>query len=350
MEKLGKKGVFFTIIAVFLVTVLLSIAAHQGIPTRTQSESSAHARVELANNYVQDLKQQYFKDAVYASSFNALDLLSEYVAANGFFSSKNEFDYAFKELVLTGKYGSWEPPEMADHVLLKKFSDIEAKSKEVYSIDTWINITRDGLGEFVPEKAMEEVGININHTNASGPFKVEVDLNISFNVSLPEIRTSWVYQNETIRTVFGISQLNDPLYLGQAGYENAVTEASTENGEWDADSLFEHYDKMTYRHNSGTLDFLMRYYFGDDCACSSIYGIESVVNPDLLPAEDLQKTYTDWCFYSIDKCPRDSGFESGSLWTIDDERFSSAFKLDSALAVEYGIPSSQLVEVAFPTP
>jgi hypothetical protein len=340
VEKLNRKGIFFTIISVFLVTALLVATMQQSRLTLMQRESSAQTRVELANNYVKDLKQEYFRNAVYSSGFKALNLLSDYVATNGFFATEQDFANAFKELALTGKISGADIAGMSGYTLLDKFKAIEDKSRDVYAIDTWINITRDAGGNFVPEEAMKQVGLLINQTNDSGPFRVEVNFTVTFNVSLPEVRTSWIYQNESFIITFTIESIKDPLYLQQSSYENEINATKTE--QWDVDKLYEHLDSMAYNKQQDAPSFLMRYYFTDSGDFSSeCCGIESLVNPGKVSGiGDLEKTYADWCFYSTDKCARDPPFDTAGLWTINDPRFPSIFKLDSKHVTEYNVEDS----------
>lgn len=312
----GKKGIFFTVVSVLIVTVILTSVAQQGKQTITQKESGGQARVETANNYIKDLKNQYIAQAVYSAGYAALDNLSYQVAAMGFFASEQDFLSAFRELALQGTINSIPVKEMKDRTIINKLGEIESKSMEVYKI----NITID--------KSPADIGLTVSQTNRSGQFMVETNITLNFNVSLPDARTRWTYNKETITTYFGIDGIKDPLYLRKSNYKHGIN--VTRIDDWDINMLYNHLESMTYRKEQSAPSFLMRYYFKDTGIFNSLYGIESLVNPNKIAVGSVAKTYADWCFYSLDKCAKDPPLQSARLWTVNDARFPPTFKMDTA--------------------
>ena len=75
----NKKGIFFTMIAILIVTILFVTFAPQSGVTLKYKIPSVTSRVTTANDFVETIKTSYIPMALHASSYNALNSLSIYL-------------------------------------------------------------------------------------------------------------------------------------------------------------------------------------------------------------------------------------------------------------------------------
>src|SRR3972149_849472 len=75
----GKKGMFFTIIAVLIISVLfITFVPRQGA-TLNDRIAFTESRVSTADGFIETLKTSYVPMALRMSSYNALNALSVYL-------------------------------------------------------------------------------------------------------------------------------------------------------------------------------------------------------------------------------------------------------------------------------
>ena len=73
----NRKGMFFTIVAIMIITILFVSFSPEYASRTGYEESVLDGRYEVANDFVNTLKTGYIPAAVEASSYHALQELSE---------------------------------------------------------------------------------------------------------------------------------------------------------------------------------------------------------------------------------------------------------------------------------
>src|SRR3989338_1804306 len=94
----NRKGFFFTVIALLIVSVLFVSFVPKYGATLNYKIPSTESRVTVANDFVESLKTSYLPMALRMSSYNALNALSNYAKANrALFSGYDELNAKFAE-------------------------------------------------------------------------------------------------------------------------------------------------------------------------------------------------------------------------------------------------------------
>ncbi|MAG15910.1 hypothetical protein CMO88_02515 [Candidatus Woesearchaeota archaeon] len=334
----NKKGFFFTIIAILIISVLFISSAPKSQVTLKYKIPSTESRISVADDFVETLKTSYIPITMRTSSYSALNALAIYLRVRGAaFSNYDELNSNFTQVMLNGSLACPDPliptnfelkdietcicdwdaaypgcPDglglMRDRNFTSRLKDIEAASKDTMQIQTNFTHTHSNFQ------------INLSQNDDTGPFQVEVKILINYSVNAG---LAWWNNTENVSVIFNFEGIEDPLYsvgsqalLGTT-YTNVFNQ--TNITQWNLTNLFLHNEWRRYRHDTNGSSFLTR--FTDDDEISSCCGVESLINPFVMsdiPDPDgtagasIEKTYTDWCFFGT-RCPLD---QQDSLWNI----------------------------------
>jgi hypothetical protein len=347
---MNKRGIFFTMISVFVVSILLVLVSSQSFVTLKDEIPVTKTRVQIANSYVNNLEDVYLSRVIRSSGYRALYALTVYMnwTLNDFLFDKYDMENYFREILINGTVdGSPVTLQgvelMKDYNLTFRLLQIENVSFDVYNINT----------TFDKDYGRLNASTVLFQSNDTGPWNVGV--NITFNYTVNATVASW-NKIKTIPVKVPIQGLDDPFYFVNAlmdgrpetQYTNKILQTNIK--QWNATRLREFVNKSAYRHSEYAPNFLMRLY--NNNTNSSCCGIESSINPALLQINtinrddsSLQKSYTDWCFYGL-RCPPDPPIEGsigGSFWNITGVTnytiggYNYAFKLDTTSVLRYNV-------------
>ncbi len=345
----GKKGMFFTLIAILIVSVLfITFSPRHGLAIKGQV-SFTESRISAADDFVETVKASYMPMALRMASYNALNALSEYLKQrnNSLFADYDELNRNFAEVMLNGSIyceiggrnehipideclGSGKT-FMGNRNFTQRLRDIEKSSKAILQIDT--NFSRDWYGDY---------NVVLFQNNATGPFQAGVNVTINFSVNAG---IAWWNDTERISTVFSFDGIEDPLYSvkSQSGIGALHTNVFNQTNltSWNITNTFWEIEWRRYRHDKEGSSFLTR--FTESDVRSECCGIESLINPFVMASAgvgDIEKPYSDWCFFGT-RCPLN---QTGSLWNIScitdnsiaPEKFYR-FALDTYHAISYNL-------------
>jgi len=327
----SKKGVFFTFMAILVVSVLVLAFSSDVYVTSKNKIPVIKSRVKTADNYLRNLETSYLETSLYTSSYNALNSIILYIIhEDDFLGSENDLNAKFKEVLLSGTINDGENISekygidlMEENTFIHRLEDIEKMSQNVLHITT----------------RFDEDNINaiIFQSDNTGPWQVGVNLTMNYSVDADV--AVW-NKTKTFSMVISIIGFDDPLYLinPSTPYYHPIKETSFNDTEWNIDTLKIHIANATYRHESNesiehSPNYLMRFY--NSASPSLCCGIESMINETVCEGVD-DKSYVDYCFWS-EEC--NIGTDYGmKLYNITDISNSTyPFKLDSYHVGKYNV-------------
>lgn len=291
-----KRGMFFTIIAIYLISIfLLSYAIYFSVSDR----SAINERVSSANSFVFALERDMSKQ-VYISGYRAIVSLENYITENGIFILDSE--NALKEALLNGTVNS-ESVELM----------------EGYKINDWnstISAFGNKVGLFVNYSIQE---INVNQDN---PWSIKIETLIHLIVKDKGNLVQWE-KTEFIVSEIEINGFEDPLYListnGKISNRINSSNFSSFVSGTDVSNLTLQCSNSYYIASALAPSFLDRL---EGKTSSNPQGIESLVYVPELSAQGISakdKSVVDYIYFS-DLNPESSHITGMPSW----------FKLDNA--------------------
>lgn len=282
----GKKGVFFSIVAVaILVLVFLALPLKTRFINRDAAlsvESQVHALNEYVSNFEYDTDRALFI-AGYRSMLGLSQVIKE---LNG--TPISDLNATFSELVINGTYNGTPMNITYNASLTNWIGHVNNKSKDI------------------------EIAVNISGFNVSlyhvSPWDVEMLMQMDVSIVSLVGLARWDYHdNRTVQ--LSVQGFEDPLYtMGSKGvFVNAITKTPYEsfvNTDTDnVKNLTNHTKHSWYIENDNAPSYLMRFR-GD--FNSSPYGIESLVHVESLQAIgglEYNKSIVDFYYWNPAKNP-----------------------------------------------
>ena len=274
-RKLNKKGIFFTFIAIGLVSLLVySFAINTGYIYRN-SMFVIETRVNTINKFIKDVDTDIDR-GFYISSFRSMLAIGDFITANNTFMP--DIDAAFEEALINSTIMN------ESHSLLTGASFID-----------WTEKIKDEASKI--DIIIDFIISNIT-LNQSGPWKVNAEMDIAYNITDKKQTASWMKSNH-IGIELSIIGLEDPIYsLNTYGkIINKITQANETNFN-DFDVLKNHISNSYYIASEQGPSFLMRL---EGNFSNSTDGIESIVNLKELEIQGLSiKTASavDYIYFS----------------------------------------------------
>ena len=320
----GKRGIFFTFIAITLMAVFILVFTPQADISLQQDTQAVRTRIIFINNYVNDLENRYFETVLRATTYKTLLSLVFYM--NSTSSYITNLDTAFSEVMLTGKINNVPIDDitgkkiMNNNTLWNWTNRLIETARSTYNVNTTITINN----------------VSVFQTK---PWSIDSSLSLSFTVKSNV--AEWKKENEIIKTTIDIEGLYDPYYLVNTGrtYTNQIKRSSVDFDKWDITKVREHLRNGTYLHwqDSDAPSFLMR--FTNTTSSSNCCGIESLVNPNKTTTSDQIESYVDFLFWNHTYNTRCSDlYNITGLW--DEFRY---FKLDFVHVAIYNITAQDSV-------
>ena len=324
-----KKGIFFTFIAITLMTVFILIFTPPADISLQKDIQAVRTRITSINNYVDDLESAYFETVLRAVTYKAALSLIFYINSTGSFLTDS--DSAFKEVMINGT--------------IKNVAIDSRTNKKIMENNTLINWS-NRIRDAAKDTLNVDTAIIINNVSLSQTKPWNIDSRLDINLSVKSNVAEWS-KNSIITATFGIEGFHDPYYLVKTNglYTNQIKRSSVNFNQWNITKAREHLRNGTYVHwqNSEAPSFLMR--FTGTITNSSCCGIESLVNPNKIVPNDQIESYVDYLFWSHAynaKCTElyniTNPSTGGGLW--DEFRY---FKLDINNTIRYNITDKDAV-------
>ena len=305
----GKRGIFFTLISISLVSLLLISV---GVYSLARDRENVGNRIESMNNYVFSFEEDLNRK-LYISGFRIIFLYEKRMLETGEYIS--DVDAAFSEAFLNGTI---DGTVNADELLL-----IEGV--------TFSNISADLNSD------ASKVNIRVNLTNPvilisqTDPWNVRVTLNVDMLIEDIGGLAYW-NRSASFEAFIPVTNFEDPLYIigTNGGISHKINETpynlSTFVNGTDVTILTDHLDNFYYIENTDAPSFLNRLE-GDFTADSN--GIESFVNIQALSSAGVSisdKVIVDHIYFSNSNPP-------GNIYS----GMPSWFELDTGHEGTYGL-------------
>ena len=319
----NKKGIFFTLIAIMLMTIFIFVFTPQADISFQRQSKSTEARIGTINKYFDDLSTSYLETSLKASAQRTIISLIYYMNETG--SYLPDLNNAFKEVIINGTINKIPIDSITKKKLMENYTLFNLTNKI-------INISLDTLN----------VNTTVIFNNASvsqtKPWAIDARLNVTI---LVQSSVAVWQQDSIVASSLSIEGFYDPYYLVSTNglYPNRIKKSSVEFNKWNVTLFREHIMNGTYVHwaDSNASSFLMR--FTNDMTNSTCCGIESIVNPNMLSTPDQKESYVDYLFWTHvynSRCEQIFNLSNpetgGGIW--NEFRFS---KLETDHATRYNI-------------
>lgn len=324
----SKKGIFFTFMALVIVSVLILIFSSDDYITSKNKIPVIKSRVQTADSYLRSLETSYLKASLYTSSYNALNSIILYINQTGSLNNESVLNATFEEVMLNGSINGknltteYGIKLMEENTFIHRLEDIEEASQDVLHITT--SFDKDGINTAIFQ------------SNDTGPWQVGINLTMNYSVyagySFNASVARW-NKTKTFSVVINILGFDDPLYLANAHYFHAIKEAPFNESEWNFNALEYHIANQTYKKDKNASSFLMRFY--NDSSKSLCCGIESMINETLCNSV-TDKSYVDYCFWS-NECDPGTGYGVNLHNITGITTLTYPFKLDEYHIGQYNV-------------
>ncbi len=302
MVKLNKKAVFFTFIAVLLLSALvLSFSVYSRYSLRSKA-LVIETRVSTMNSFMKDIDKDVIRGG-FISAHRSILTMVEYVSSNGVFVNNTEA--TFQETFLNGTINQEPQALMSDTT----FND-------------WMTKTASQANEINLELTFTMNSLAINQ---SDPWIVDVYINFSLDAEDATKIAAWNITRE-LKTSVPIEGFEDPVYAVYTGGKILNTVNKTPFTDFvtgnDTSNLQQHAQGTYYLEWSTAPSFLMRIE-GDLNA--SPYGIESLINlQDLIDqGEDVEAISAVDHIYWANKSVTSYNIDSMPSWFMIDDEYNA---------------------------
>ena len=328
---IGKKGIFFTFIAITIMAVFILIYTPPTDITLQKDKESVKSRISIIDRYVDELEEQYFETVLRASSHKAILSLIYYINSSDPPQYLANFDAAFYEVIMNGSISNIP----VDSVTGRKIMDNNTLSNWTAKI---VNTAKDTYNV--------NTSIEINNVSASQSKPWAIDVALSLNFDIKSEVASWKKENVTIKASVDITGFHDPYYIVNTNrqYSPIIKKSSVEFNKWNISDVREHLRNATYVHwqDSEAPNFLMR--FTNSIEASNCCGIESLVDPNKISQPDQRESYADYLFW-----PHTYNSQCSLLYNITNPQTGQGlwdefryFKLDFDHVIKYNITNEYL--------
>jgi len=321
------KGVLFTLISVILAALFVAMFSIDIQSIYSGREVSGATRIEVLDTYVKNF-EIYTDASVKIAAYRSLDSLYNYAIISGkFFNSSTEFNAYFADCMRCGYMNcstlltQCASPMPGNDLksLLKNISNLAVSNLNIYS----------------------NYSINSVKIYQLYPFDVQIELNISYNVSDGGSNNyaSWS-KNRIVNESVSISGLRDPLVgVYNKTYLKPIIESSIckyNESCWNYNSTLAFYASQQFRFYPNGTSYLQRFY--NSSQPSSCCGMESLMNI----------TYTSGFNTHVDYMYRTNTYlcppSNTSIFMINISGPAAGLMLDAYSANRYGvIPNSTRV-------
>lgn len=297
--EIGKKGAFFTFIALMMVSILFILAQTQYINRMQQESFVIHKRISSVDYFIEDLERD-IERGMYIAAHRSLLGMQQHITSRGNFV--NDTDDAFTQIILNGTYNGTYLSVMNNSELKTWFEKINYEADKL-SIDIGYEINN----------------LTVYHLN---PWEIAIELDAVLNVTDKQGVAQWI-RRTPLRANLSIIDFEDPLYNAKTSGRvvNVIKPTNITNfveGN-DTSGLLEHINRQLYTESNSSPSYLMRL---SGNLNSSPHGIESFV--DLRRFDDIgistkDKSCIDYVYFS-EMYPESWNIEHTYNWLKIDNR------------------------------
>ena len=329
MGKIRKKGIFFTFIAVTIMTIFILIFTPQVDYSLRKDSQALNARIGNVNGYINDLEGNYLKSVMMATGSKTLLSLALYMNSTGSYLSN--FDAVFQEVFVNGTINN-------------------VRIDSITNKDIMVNNTFTNWSNKIIKLASDTLKVNttivVENASATQTSPWDIDLILRVNLSVKSNLAEW-NKISTITTSMSIEGFYDPYYIVNTNglYGKKIRRTNTIPSQWNITYVRYHLRNGTYVYwtNPDAPSYLMR--FSNNIIPSNCCGIESIVNPNLITPSDLMDSDVDYILWnSADNTPCSELYKltnpitGGGIW----DEFMYV-KLDFEHLVKYNVTSNHAV-------
>jgi len=307
----NKRGMFFTLIAITLLSLfLLSLAVF----SETHERESTNKRIETMNNYVLSLEED-FPRKLFISGFRIIFLFEKRILEGGTYISN--VSAVFNETFFEGTIEGTMSAEELTLITGVRFEDI------LYDLNTKADKLNLDISFSNPEIFITQVD----------PWNLKLSLTGDLFIADEAGLATW-NRSEVIETYLPIDNFEDPLYLGntngQINHLMRQTPHTTFITGGDVTNLKNHVQGSYYIASTDAPSFIDRL---EGNLGQNIYGVESLVNLQKFTFQGLpihDKSVVDHIYFS-ESDPTNYNIQEMEPW----------FKLDDAHLATYNASGLQ---------
>lgn len=284
----NKKGIFFTLIAILMVSVFFVALSPRPTSDAIDTMKIQEFRIDSSDNFVRLVRHAYIPATLRTSSYLALEVLSDYQKSTGErFADHDELEEKFAEVMTSGSLNGVPVEKMSGKALKTRLEDISNLSRSTLLINSRFSYS--------------DYDVSLYQNNDTGAFQIGVNATISFFAG--DTLAKWD-KAETYSIVFNSEDIEDPLY--SVGSRNITKDGTvytnrfrkTNATVWNLTTVFRQIDERLYYHNPKAPSILAR--FTNQSAPSECCGVESFINPNAMNHPNITgqtgKSFIDWCF------------------------------------------------------
>jgi len=303
IKKLNKKGMFFTILAIALLSLFF---VSYTIYTNVNDREPINKRIDTMNNFIFSLEEDLPRK-LYASGFRIIFLFEEKIVENGTYIM--DINQTFEEAFFNGTIYS-EQQELMNGV---RYQDI-------------IDSINDKSNSFNVEVNLSNPKISISQED---PWNIKITLTVDLYIKDLGDLVSW-NKTSNITTLIPIENFDDPLYIINTNgliaqkVNKTIYEPFVDGS--DVTNLTLHLNNGRYINSTSAPSFLNRL---EGNITSNQYGVESLVYLPDLASQGItikDKSIVDYIYFS-DNDPSSNKVQSMPSW----------FKLDTSHHQIYGV-------------
>ena len=299
--ELNKKAFFFTTIAIALsVVIILSYNVYTNYKLKDEM-GVIETRINTMDSFIKDLEND-LENAIFIVGFRSLLSIEDYMMdQNKFLNDANPpatpaLNTAFKDVFEKGTINSQSMFLMRNNTFLNwtERMKIQADKTDIL-LDFTVN------------------SVTISH---SEPWKVDISVNLDIDIKDKKNTATWAVDNKIFTKQINISseisgnhRFVDPLYLVNNNGKVNNTIRKTTVPDFSGGNLVTHLNNNYYIENTDSPSYLMRF---ENDSSSSVYGIESLANVDLISSLSLGpsgKTAVDHLYFDPGSSTTDCNIE-----------------------------------------
>lgn len=271
---MNKKGMFFTLIAIILVTSVI-LSFNLAVQYKNYNKMKVvETRTMTMDNYVNNV-QRDMQRALYISTFRALVSIDNRIITNHTFVSDSKD--AFDEAIIDGTLDGYPLPLMQNQTIPEWEDKVESKAAKSGFI---LNVTTSE--------------ISIKHTS---PWKLESVATLDMELTDNYDTAYWNLTSMNISSTISILGFEDPLFSMNTNgkISRMISSLKSCNNVSSVKNLLE---EGKYVNNTLAPSFLMRL---ENNMSASPYGIESLVNKNELviygESIEVNSTSVDYLYW-----------------------------------------------------
>jgi hypothetical protein len=311
-NKMYKKGIFFTLISLVLVTIITHIFTQS--TAGLQQDNAAMLRIQVLDNFITEVEAAYLPLALQAASFKGINATISWMDAQNVWLTNPG-----TELGSIIKNGTLGIQIVQNNNTVENFTrKVEQTAAKTHGMDLTIKV-------------------NSVLFNESAAWQLDIAANVT--VIAKSNVGNWSREGVMISTILSIEGLPDPQYISRTdgAYHKTIRRSTIIPGQWNATKLAALITSGNYTRFPGSSapSYLER--FKNSPQASSCCGIESTITDSLLPLamQNQQKSYADYQFWTMaSPCP--NGGQPVDLYTINPP-VTSPFRLDFDHVAKYNV-------------